>query len=231
MDKLASDFADHRIETADLVVNYLREGSGPPLVLLHGWPEFCRSWKKNITALAARFDVIAPDLRGFGDTRRKDGKPAEKTTAGLLSADLAAFLDALGISRVGIVSHDVGAYVAQTFARYLPEAFYQYFHQWPLAEKLVGYNRDTCRIYFSHFLHRWSVDQHAFDDDLEMWVDSFMKPGNLTGGFEWYRGALAMRLKWIKEGAPKLELLGVKRTLIGSAPMSAFDPNVWSGRA
>jgi pimeloyl-ACP methyl ester carboxylesterase len=150
----------------------------------------------------------------------------------LLSADLTAFLDALGISRVGIVSHDVGAYVAQTFARfspervvalfffncpypgigarwvegsYLPEAFYQYFHQWPLAEKLVGYNRDTCRIYFSHFLHRWSVDQHAFDDDLEMWVDNFMKPGNLTGGFEWYRGALAMRLKWIKEGAPKLD--------------------------
>ena len=232
MDKPAADFADHRIETADLVVNYLREGSGPPLVLLHGWPEFCRSWKKNITALAARFDVIAPDLRGFGDTRRKDGKPAEKTTAGLLSADLTAFLDALGLSRVGIVSHDVGAYVAQTFARfspdrvaalfffncpypgigdrwgegsYLPEAFYQYFHQWPLAEKLVGYNRDTCRIYFSHFLHRWSVDQHAFDDDLEMWVDNFMKPGNLTGGFEWYRGALAMRLKWIKEGAPKLD--------------------------
>ena len=108
MDKPAADFADHRIETADLVVNYLREGSGPPLVLLHGWPEFCRSWKKNITALAARFDVIAPDLRGFGDTRRRDGKPAEKTTAGLLSADLTAFLDALGISRVGIVSHDVG---------------------------------------------------------------------------------------------------------------------------
>src|SRR6516162_5950993 len=97
MDKPAADFADHRIETADLVVNYLREGSGPPLVLLHGWPEFCRSWKKNITALAERFDVIAPDLRGFGDTRRKDGKPAEKTTAGLLSDDLTAFLDALGV--------------------------------------------------------------------------------------------------------------------------------------
>src|SRR6516164_10572820 len=121
MDKPARDFADHRIETADLVVNFLREGSGPPLVLLHGWPEFCRSWKKNITALAARFDVIAPDLRGFGDTRRKDGKPAEKTTAGLLSADLTAFLDALGLSRVGIVSHDVGAYVAQTFARFSPD--------------------------------------------------------------------------------------------------------------
>ena len=226
------DFADRKIETPELVVNYMREGKGAPLVLLHGWPEFGRSYKKNIGPLAAHFDVIVPDLRGFGDTRRRDGKDVEKTTAQILSNDLAAFLDALKVERVSIVSHDVGAYVAQNFARYaparvaglfffncpypgigtrwgegpyLPEAFYQYFQQWPLAEELVGYNRDTCRIYFRHFLRRWSCDPHAFDNDLEMWVDNFMKPGNLKGGFEWYRGALAMRLKWMKDGAPKMD--------------------------
>ena len=204
------DFADRKIETPDLAVNYIREGSGAPLVLLHGWPEFGRSYKKNIGPLAAHFDVIVPDLRGFGGTRRRDGKDIEKTTAGILGADLTAFLDALKIDRVSIVSHDVGAYVAQNFARntpqrtaslfffncpypgigtrwgegpYLPEAFYQYFQQWPLAEELVGYNRDTCRIYFRHFLRRWSYDPHTFDNDLEMWVDNFMEARQPQGWF------------------------------------------------
>jgi pimeloyl-ACP methyl ester carboxylesterase len=250
------ELVDHKVETPDLVVNYLRAGKGPPLVLLHGWPEFCRSWKKNIAPLAAFFDVIAPDLRGFGETRRRDNLPVEKTTAGLLGADLTAFLDALKVDRVGLVSHDVGAYVAQNFARkspgrtaalfffncpypgvgtrwgegpYLPEAFYQYLHQWPLAEELIGYNRDTCRIYFRHFLRHWSANPHAFDDDLEMWVDNFMKPGNLKGGFEWYRGALAMRLKWMKEGAPQMDPITCP-TRVFWGDSDAVCPAEWGDR-
>lgn len=226
------DFKDYKVETKELSVNYLREGKGPPLILLHGWPEFGRAWKENIPALSEKFDVIVPELRGFGGTRRRDGAPVENTTADILTTDLKEFLDAINIERVSIVSHDVGAYVAQGFARahpyqtaalfffdcpyagvgtrwgeatHLKEMFYQYFHQWPMAEELVGYNRDTCRIYFSHFLKRWSADPHVFDKDLELWVDNFMMPGNIKGGMEWYRGALAMRLKWITEGAPKVD--------------------------
>jgi pimeloyl-ACP methyl ester carboxylesterase len=67
MDKPAADFADHRIETADLVVNYLREGSGPPLVLLHGWPEFCRSWKKNIKTAKALGLAVPQSLLASAD--------------------------------------------------------------------------------------------------------------------------------------------------------------------
>ena len=69
----------------------------------------------------------------------------------------------------------------------------------------MGYNRDTCHIYFKHCLTRWAADPHAFDKDLELCVDNFMKPGNIKGGMEWYRGVLAMRLKWIPEGAPKAD--------------------------
>src|SRR5258707_15615165 len=94
---------EQQIDAGDININYLRDGSGPPPVLLHGWPEFCKTWKKNIPALAARFDVIAPDLRGFGGTRRRDGQPVESLTPDLLAQDLAALLDSLGIDRVGIV--------------------------------------------------------------------------------------------------------------------------------
>lgn len=228
----STDLPDRRIDTASLSINFLRAGKGPPLVLLHGWPEFCRVWKKNIPALAERFDVIAPDLRGFGQTVRRDGRPAELTTGDILAADLAQFLDALKIDRVGIVSHDVGAFAAQSFARahpgrvaglfffdcpypgigsrwgeagHLKETWYQYFHQWPLAEQIVGKDREACRLYIGHFLRHWAADPHAFDEDLEEWVDNFLRPGNIAGGFAWYRGTLPMRQKLIREGAPKMD--------------------------
>jgi pimeloyl-ACP methyl ester carboxylesterase len=237
--------AERQVATAELSINYLRAGAGPPLVLLHGWPEFCRVWRKNIPALAEQFDVIAPDLRGFGNTVRRDGARVDATTPDILAADLEALLDALGIKRIALVGHDVGAFAAQAFARrapdrtaalfffncpypgigrrwgeagHLPETWYQYFHQWPLAEDLVGHDRAACRIYIAHFLKHWAADPHAFEQDLEAWVDNFMKPGNLSGGFAWYRGSLPMRQKLIREGAPKL------------APIAAPTRVLWGER-
>ena len=57
--------------------------SGPPMVLLHGWPEFWYGWRKNIPVLSENFDVVAPDLRGFGDSE-KPGDPPEELLAFLL---------------------------------------------------------------------------------------------------------------------------------------------------
>lgn len=104
-----------------IMIHYVRHGSGSPLILLHGWPEFWYTFRKNIPALAARFDVVAPDLRGFGDTE-KPGLPSPPS--GLLTElveDLLALADALGFEQFGLASHDVGAYVAQAFTRRYPE--------------------------------------------------------------------------------------------------------------
>jgi pimeloyl-ACP methyl ester carboxylesterase len=145
--------------------------------------------------------------------------------------DLKNLLDHLGLREVSLVSHDVGAWVAQGFTRRFPErvrslfffncphpgiaerwadadhlkeVWYQFFHQLDVGTQLVGYNRETCRIYFKYILAHWSHDPHAFDGDLEAWVDNFMKPGNLQGGFDWYKASNAPRLKTIREGAPAL---------------------------
>ncbi len=220
-----------RVDTAELAVHLLRAGGGAPLVLLHGWPEFSGVWRRVTPALAGSFDVIAPDLRGFGRTRLRSGAAVGATTGDLLAQDLAATLDVLGIGRVAIVAHDVGAFAAQSFARLFPariaalfffdvpypgigkrwaepgqlkEVWYQYFHQWPLAEKLVGASRETVRIYLKHFLDHWAAAPGQFDDVLEEWVDVFADPANLEGGFAWYRGSLPMRLKLITDGAPEL---------------------------
>ncbi|MBV8378532.1 MAG: alpha/beta hydrolase, partial [Verrucomicrobia bacterium] len=58
----------HFLTANGIRIHYLRGGAGSPMVLLHGWPEFCRAWWKCFPGLSAHYDVVAPDLRGFGDT-------------------------------------------------------------------------------------------------------------------------------------------------------------------
>jgi pimeloyl-ACP methyl ester carboxylesterase len=57
-------------EANGIRIHHVRHGSGSPLMLLHGWPEFWYAYRKNVPILAERLDVIAPDLRGFGDTEK-----------------------------------------------------------------------------------------------------------------------------------------------------------------
>jgi pimeloyl-ACP methyl ester carboxylesterase len=86
-------------------IHYLREGRGPPLVLLHGWPEFCDAWRPLIAILRDRFDLFAPDLRRFGDTTKPYSGPTEEMTSGVLADDLSTFLGAVEVHRpVGLAT-------------------------------------------------------------------------------------------------------------------------------
>ena len=98
------------VEANGVRVHYVRQGAGMPLVLLHGWPEFWFVWRKNIPALAKRFDVIAPDLRGFGESEKPSLPEPPGGLLDELVEDLRGIADALGIERFGIVSHDVGSW-------------------------------------------------------------------------------------------------------------------------
>lgn len=205
-------------------------GDRPPLLLLHGWPEFWRSWDPVMARLADRFALIAPDLRGFGDSEKPDPGPSDRAGAEVHAADMLALLQALGIPRAGVVSHDVGAFAAQVMARrdpgrvaalfffdcpypgigprwsapdHLKEIWYQNFQQKDFAAALVGSSREACRLYLGHFLRHWSGgNPAAFDDVLEDWVDNFLKPGNLQGGFNWYISQNAARLAIMRGEAP-----------------------------
>jgi pimeloyl-ACP methyl ester carboxylesterase len=230
-----------------------RAGTGPTLLLLHGWPEFWLTWEPVMRRLADRFELIAPDLRGFGDSDKPDGPWGGAEHA----ADLLALLDALGRrGPVGLVGHDVGGAVMQAMARLAPERFsglfffdffypgigsragapdrlgeiwYQSFHQMPFAPALVGATRETCALYIGHFLRRWAHRKDAFDDVFETWVDNFMKPGNLAGGFAYYQAAQAARLAVMRGEAPALPPIGVP-TCVRWAEHDAIFPAAFADR-
>lgn len=230
----------HDAELGDVTLHYLRgrRRRGPPVMLVHGWPEFSGTWRKNLPALAEHYDVVAPDLRGFGRSSKPDRVGAPQAYA----EDLVALADHLGRGPEGarwtrpftLVAHDVGAFVAQLLARVHPrrvhglfffncpydgiggrwvqrgqfrEIWYQTFHQMDWAAELVGTSRETCRLYLSHFLRHWSHDPRAFDDDIEVWVDNFMQPGALQGGFNWYRSIAEERRRSIAGEAPAPEAI------------------------
>ena len=229
-----------------------RTGSGPPLLLLHGWPEFWLTWKPVMARLADRYTLIAPDLRGFGDSDKPHGPygPDQHTD------DMLALLDALGIDQAGVVGHDVGGAVMQPLARKAPERiaglmlfdfvypgigarmaapdrlnhiWYQSFHQMEMAPALVGATRESCRTYIGHFLHNWSHRKAAFDDVIEDFADNFFKPGNLAGGFAHYRASHAGRVKMMQGEAPTLPPIAVP-TCIRWAEHDPLFPYSWTDR-
>jgi pimeloyl-ACP methyl ester carboxylesterase len=222
------------------------------LLLLHGWPEFWLTWEPVMRRLAGRFTLIAPDLRGFGDS----DKPAGPFGAAEHAADLLGLLDALGVGPVGVVGHDVGGAVMQPLARAAPgrfaglmffdfvypgigarmgapdrlnEIWYQSFHQMAIAPALVGASRDSCRTYFAHFLRHWAHRKTAFDDVMEVWVDNFRKPGNLEGSFAYYRAAHVGRVALMDGSAPKLVPINTP-ACVRWAEHDPLFPYAWTDR-
>src|SRR5690349_24970010 len=96
---------------------YERRGKGTPLVLLHGYPLDHHLWDEVAPLLEDTFDVILPDLRGFGESTTVDSPYSMDDYA----SDIAVLLDQLGIPKVAIVGHSMGGYAALAFARMYPE--------------------------------------------------------------------------------------------------------------
>jgi pimeloyl-ACP methyl ester carboxylesterase len=100
-----------------LELAYARRGRGQPLVLLHGYPLDHHIWDEMTPLLEDKFDLLLPDLRGFGESATVDTPYTMEDYA----ADIAALLDTLGIGKTAIAGHSMGGYVALAFARLFPD--------------------------------------------------------------------------------------------------------------
>jgi pimeloyl-ACP methyl ester carboxylesterase len=197
-----------RVEGDRVTLAVLDEGTGPAVLLLHGFPDSSHVWRNQVPALAAAgFRAVAPDLRGFGES---DAPAAvEEYALGRSVADVLAVLDALSLERTHVVGHDWGAVVAWLVASLAPErverlvamsvghpnalrertieqrekAWYQLFFQFEAAEELLA--RDDWKL-FRELLRG--------DGDGERYLVDLARPGRLTAGLNWYRANLAPRL-------------------------------------
>ena len=106
-----------KVNVNGIQLAYERRGKGTPLVLLHGFPLDHSLWDEVVPLLEGNFDVILPDLRGFGESSTVDSPYSMDDYA----SDIAGLLDQLGIQRAAIAGHSMGGYVALAFARLYPE--------------------------------------------------------------------------------------------------------------
>ena len=111
--RLPGGFTEERVRVGDLTMNHVRGGSGKTLVLLHGYPQTWFMWRRVLPVFARHHTVIAPDLRGAGDSDAPRDGYDKKT----LAADVHGLLTSLGLNRdIHLVGHDIGAMVAYAYA-------------------------------------------------------------------------------------------------------------------
>ncbi|WP_336646605.1 alpha/beta fold hydrolase [Microbacterium sp. USHLN186] len=196
------------IDLSEVTMHYERAGSGPLLVLLHGWPETSACWRHVTPALSAHFEVVAPDLRGYG----RSDKPVGDYTKRRMAQDIVELADALGHSQFGLVGHDRGARVAHRLlfdhpgrvthvtmldiaptlhtmsaggSRAAVGYWHWLFHEQPdLPERLVS---PDIAGYLGHFFDAWTVNHAGLADAIPEYIEAFSRTGALRAGFDDYR--------------------------------------------
>ena len=111
-DGFAATFTSRYVDTGGLRQHVVTGGDGPPLLLVHGWPQTWYAWRLVMPGLARGFSVVVPDQRGCG----LSGKPEDGYDTGTLAADLAALMDALGHRRFAVAGHDTGMWIGYALA-------------------------------------------------------------------------------------------------------------------
>jgi pimeloyl-ACP methyl ester carboxylesterase len=207
--------AHHFVSLPNLRLHYVERGTGPVVVLLHGFPETWWSWRHQIEAIAnAGFRVIAPDLRGFGESGTNG--PFDLDT---ITADVGALIESLGVDkRVKIVGHDWGGATAWHLAAHRPEfvervavlncphpallrtailrnwkqlrrSWYMFFFQLPWLPEWALSRNDGGEVV--RMLRGVSIDRTNFgEDDVQPFREAIARPGVASSMLGWYRAAI-----------------------------------------
>jgi haloacetate dehalogenase len=116
--KLFPGFKSKRVRTSGATINLVHGGSGPPVLLLHGYPQTHVMWHKVAPRLARDYTVVCADLRGYGDSSKPKGLPDHSNySKRAMALDMAEAMTALGHRRFHLVGHDRGGRVSHRLAR------------------------------------------------------------------------------------------------------------------
>ena len=213
-----------RVKVGDIRLAVHAAGDGPPVVMLHGFPELAYSWRHQLPALAAAgYRAIAPDLRGYGDSDRPSGVAAYTVPA--LVGDVVGLIDALGYARVHLVGHDWGGGLAWATAALHPDRLESLVicnapHPVASAEARVedpGQRAKSWYMLLFQFVgvaESWLSDndfrnlrEMVFEnaapgtfttDDIRVYLDAFARDGALTAALNYYRANMPAAA-WIRQ--------------------------------
>ena len=197
-------FSHHMATVNGIQLHYVIGGHGDPIVLLHGWPETWHAWHKVMPALAKNYTVIAPDLRGLGDS----SKPPTGYDGKTVAEDIYQLVTQLGFKTIFLVGHDWGTQVAYSYAAAHPTGvkrlavmeltipgfappgrpplWWGIFHQTPDVPEALVQGKEL--IYLSWFLHNLAYNPAAITQaDINEYVSHYSAPGGMRAGFEYYR--------------------------------------------
>jgi pimeloyl-ACP methyl ester carboxylesterase len=188
-------------------LHYLISGKGDPVVLLHGYAETSHMWLPLIAKLAEKHTVIAPDLRGFGQS----AAPPDGYTKAAMARDIHALVKSLNYDHIRLVGHDIGLMVAYAYAAQYPsevdrlvlmEAFLPgvgdwnsvfllrdlwHFHFYGKTPLALVTGRE--RIYLEHFWNDFAADpkKSLSENDREFYAKEYAQPGHMAAGMEVFR--------------------------------------------
>jgi haloacetate dehalogenase len=216
------DFETTQINTSGAVIHLVKAGKGFPLLLLHGYPETHLMWHKIAPRLAQEFTVVAPDLRGYGDSTKPEGDPDHYNySKRVMAQDMAEVMTQLGFEEFFVVGHDRGARVghrmaldhakrvkklavldiAPTYKMYMSAdktfatVYYHWFfliQRYDLPERLI---ESQPEYYLRTFLKRGSADIAAFPPEVvEDYVRCFSNPATIHATCEDYRASASIDL-------------------------------------
>jgi len=115
-------FERERIQTSETEIELVRGGEGPPVLLLHGYPQTHAMWHLVVPRLAEDFTVVAADLRGYGDSSKPFGEENHSTySKRAMAGDQVAVMESLGFDSFAVVGHDRGGRVAHRMALDYPD--------------------------------------------------------------------------------------------------------------
>jgi haloacetate dehalogenase len=216
-------FEQLRIKTGGAEINLRRGGEGPPLLLLHGYPQTHVMWHKIAPRLAERFTLVMPDLRGYGDSAKPPGGADHAAySKRAMARDQAEVMDALGFANFAVVGHDRGARVTHRLCLDNPErvtraavldiaptltmyegadmafatAYYHWFfliQPYDLPERLIGGDPD---FYLEKKIGAWSRIAGCFDPEaVAEYQRCFRDPEMIHATCEDYRAAAGIDLE------------------------------------
>jgi haloacetate dehalogenase len=213
---MLAGFARHHIEVEGTTIHARTAGAGPPILLLHGYPQSHVMWHRVAPRLAERFTVVVPDLRGYGDSGKPAGDPAHHAySKRTMALDQVAVMRHLGHERFAVAGHDRGGRVAYRLALDHPgrvtrlavldiaptvhvfdrvdrhtatRTFHWFFLIQPcdFPERLIGADP---AYFLRHLLERWSGDGLApfAPEALAEYVRCFSDPATIHATCEDYR--------------------------------------------